>query len=231
MINFVIIGSPRVGNHFIRALLSSTRKVQLTNRELIMNEDKSGVDINKIMKIKRNKPLGIVPFHPNHRNLSLMFPNISEMQGFYPKVIFLSRRDILEQAVSWKRAKTTNVYSIHDRSIQEKRKLNESEIDISEKDLLYHVLLSAFGDKAIESFCIEHQIVPYKIFYEDFLDELTRERHVAKILDFLSVPYKLPLMTGCKMEIQRRKSSAELYPGLIKKIKNRVSPEYLPFKL
>ena len=231
MINFVIIGSPRVGNHFIKALLSNTRKVQLINRELIMNEDKSGVDINKIMKIRRNKPLGIALLHPTHRNFSLMLPNIFKQQGFYPKVIWLSRRDILEQAISWKRARTTNVFFIDYKSTQEQRKLNESEIDISEKDLLYYVLLSVFGDKAIESFCIEHQIVPYKIFYEDFLDELIQERHVAKILDFLSVPYKLPLTISCKKEKQRRKSSAELYPALIKQIKNRVSPAYLPFKL
>ena len=88
-----------------------------------------------------------------------------------------------------------------------------------------------FADQVIETFCIRHGITPYKIFYEDLLDEMNLERNIAKLLDFLLIPYKLPLSLNSSVEMQRSKNSAELYPEFIEYLYKRLRPEYLPFKL
>ena len=82
------------------------------------------------------------------------------------------------------RASKTQVYSIHGGSTEEKRKLNQLEIDINEDDLLRQMARCLFGDQAAETFCIRHGITPYKIFYEDFLDEMDLEKKYRKTIGF-----------------------------------------------
>ena len=231
MIHFVLLGPPRSGNHFIKGLLANTGKVRFAIRADITFEMQDKINIEKLKQLERGKPMGLLPVHPTRRNLSVMLPDLFRKQGYKPKFIWLVRRDKFEQATSWIRAKKTDVYSIHPKSNEQKRKLNQSKIDISKQDLHRYMAHCFFGDQAAETFFIEHSITPYKIFYEDFLDEMYLERNIAKLLDFLSIPYDLPLSLKTNLEIQRTKSSAELYPDLIKQIKNRISPEHLPFKL
>ena len=231
MITFLVLGEARSGNHFLKELLSSTRKVRMMSRSHVMNESGGEVDIDKLKQLERDKPIGILPIHPTHRNLSVMLPNLFRTLGYYPKCVWLVRRDKIAQAVSFIRAKKTKVYSLYPKSPEQKRKLNQSEIDISKEDLHRYMARCSFGDQAVETFCIRHGITPYKIFYEDLLDEMYLERNIAKLLDFLSIRYKLPLSLNSSIEMQRSKNSTELYPDLIKWLNKQVSPEYLPFKL
>ena len=231
MIHFVLLSPPRSGNHFIKRLLANTGKVRFVIRADITFEMRDKINIEKLKQLERGKPIGLLPVHPTHRNLSVMLPDLFRKQGYKPKFIWLVRRDKLEQATSWIRAKKTDVYLIHRHSTEEKRKLNQSEIDISKQDLHRHIASCFFGDQAVETFCIEHGITPYKIFYEDFLDETYLERNIAKLLDFLSIRYELPLSLNPSIEMQRTKSSTELYPDLIEWLNEQVSPEHLPFKL
>jgi len=231
MITFLVFGEARSGNHFLKDLLSSTRKVRMISRSHVTNESYTEIDIDKLNQLERDKPIGLLPIHPTHRNLSVMLPKLFRTLGYYPKCVWLVRRDKIAQAVSFIRAKKTKVYSIHPKSTEQKRKLNQSEIDISKQDLHRYMARCLFGDQAIETFCIRHGISPYKIFYEDLLDEMYLERNIAKLLDFLSIRYKLPLSLNSSTEMQRTKNSAQLYPDLIEWLNKRVSPEYLPFKL
>ena len=231
MITFLVLGEARSGNHFLKDLLNSTRKVRMMGRAHVVNESSGEVDIDQLKQLECDKPIGFLPIHPTHLNLSVTLPSLFRTLGYYPKCVWLVRRDKIAQAVSLIRAKKTKVYSIHGGSTEQKRELNQSEIDISTQDLHRYMTRCFFGDQAVETFFIRHGITPYKIFYEDLLDEMYLERNIAKLLDFLSIRYKLPLSLNSSTKMQRTKSSAQLYPDLIKWLNKQVSPEYLPFKL
>ena len=185
MITFLVLGEVRSGNHFLRDLLSSTRKVRVIDRSQVTNESSaSKLILIKLKQLERDRPIGLLPIHPTHRNLSVMLPNLFRTLGYYPKCVWLVRRDKIAQAVSFIRAKKTKVYSLHRKSTEQKRKLNQLEIDISEQDLHRYMTRCLFGDQAAETFCIRHGITPYKIFYEDLLGRDGLGKKYGKTIGF-----------------------------------------------
>ena len=119
MIAFFLFGEMRSGNHFLIDLLSSTGKIRIRTRYDVTDESYTEIDIDKLKQLEHGKPIGICPLHTSKPHLAFL-PNLFKALGYYPKCVWLTRRDKIEQAVSIIRASRTQVYSIHGDSTEER---------------------------------------------------------------------------------------------------------------
>ena len=104
-----------------------------------------------------------------------------------PHYIYLERRDVLRQAISNLRSNQTHVTNV--RTEEQYKTLQEKNRDISYSRQRLDNILNAIEIQKRKwyKFFEDENIKPYKIYYEDFVDNY--ERIIYEILDYLKVSH------------------------------------------
>ena len=241
---FVIAANGRSGSHFLMSLLNSTKKVGFIGEQ---------IDYQKILGGDSDKenlpPDAVVLSHfKNFYERATSIPNPSGLWGtkcdisqlfvfkrfldicnLEPrelKWIWLSRKNRIRQAISFFRADATGIWELVETDGKEVRERARSGIDATVPDIFARAGRIHFFDLLWECFFMDNEIIPYKIYYEDFIDPSTWESTVAGIFDFLNVDYKLPLEVSTEwIKIGEKKHEA------YKDILGRINEEKIPVKL
>jgi len=153
--------------------------------------------------LNRRKEYGNVPILDFYRYL----PNM--------KYIFLTRRDKIEQAVSFSIARRTGVWFL------EKRKnLSQNNLDFDADHIMDAYKWIIKCDKRWEQFFKVHRIEPMRILYEDLVRN--PKKMISETLDFLEIPFADDLVVKNDRLIKQRNLKSELWVGKIKEmIKNK----------
>ncbi len=148
------------------------------------------------------------------------------------KWIWLIRRNKVAQALSFLRASGTGVYKMNKNVSRETIERNNMEISVSREDILRQVLRYYFLDEVWQTFFDTHNITPYKIYYEDFIDSSTWETTVSDILVYLCIPHARPLNVQDKTLVQSPKEKPRTYYEVLKMLDLPVLiKKYAPFKM
>ena len=146
------------------------------------------------------------------------------------KWIWLVRRDKFAQAISNIRAAQTQVWCLHKEHLEHVHELNSTEIEIKQEEIFRFVANFFFHDQLWETFFDRLKIIPHKLYYEDFVDPSVWDSVVGDILDFLEVPYQLPLNASSVFLKQGKIERHErAYRQLVNSVSKRVPRKYMPF--
>ena len=193
---FFVCTSARSGSFFFMDLLNTSGTVQTvrehlwharelkTDEELMSYWKNIEVDLEETWGTK----IDVRDIRTVERYLSIQQVSPSSI-----KWIRLRRRDKINQAISHCRMLRTGVQHLFDSDTEEKKNLAKSDMEIPVDELNQFALLYFFVDSVWENFLDKHQITPYSLYYEDFIDKSTWEPTIAGVLDFLEIPYALPL--------------------------------------
>ena len=170
----------------------------------------------KLKQLKRGKPIGILSSssHASKPHLSAFLPNLFKDTRLLSQVCMVGHAEIKlnKRCLLYVLSKTQVYCNTSGAQLKKSENLISWKLTLTRTIYLDRWHVVSLGDQAAETFCIRHGITPYKIFYEDLLDEMYLERNIAKLLDFLSIRYKLPLSLNSSTKMQRTKNSTELYP-------------------
>ena len=151
--------------------------------------------------------------------------------GFDPtstKWIWLVRRDKIAQALSHIRAKETQIYKVK-RGDTVAKQQNDMPVFVTAERLSRYALRNFFMDQMWETFFYRYQISSHRIYYEEFLDEATWDRNIAKILEFLGISFSLPLNVDSRLVQQAQEENPRAYEIVRHYAHNYVNNRYLPF--
>ena len=236
---FMISTNARSGSTFLANLIGSTKLVGRPKQ--LAFEDLEGLDDSGIASVLESyydtlsfDGRMIFMCHSNHLSYFERWLDFVQMKPADLKWVWLVRRDKFAQAISLIRAKRTRIWHITNRRISKSLiEKNDIEVDIADKDIYHLTSYLFFYDQQWESFFDAHGITPYKLHYEDFVDESTWESTVAGILDFLEVPYHFPLNVSTIFRKQgKREQHKTLYGRLINDrliVQKLGRKKYLPF--
>ena len=193
---FFVCTSARSGSFFFMDLLNTSGKVQTVREHLwharLLKTDEELLSYWKNIKVDLEQRWGtkidVRDIHTVERYLSIQQASPAEIRW-----IRLRRRDKINQAISHCRFLRTGVQHLFEGDSEEKKDLAKSDMEIPVEELNRFALLYFFVDSAWENFLDKHQITPYTLYYEDFIDESRWEPTIAGVLDFLEIPYTLPL--------------------------------------
>ena len=214
---FFICTSARSGSFFFMSLLNSAGKTQLvkehlwhargleTDEEILSYWMNIEVDLKKIWGTK----IDVRDLRTVERYLS-----IKQISPSSIKWVWLRRRDKINQAISHCRALRTGVWHLYPYDSEETKNLAKSDMEIPVDKLNQFALLYFFVDTVWERFFESNKIEPYILFYEDFIEESEWMPTVASVLDFLEIPYTLPM---------------DVFPSQIKQSPDTVSVNYERF--
>ena len=212
---FFISTSARSGSLFFCGLLSSTGKVQEVHehfrdgRGILSDEDLKSYWMNMGIDLKSTwgTKIDVRDLPMTERFLSIR--GISDYRSL--KWIWLRRRDKINQAISHCKILETGIQRLYLSDSEEKKKLARTDMELSVELMNQFALLYFFVDQVWERFFDEHKIEPYRLFYEDFVDESTWLPTITGVLDFLEISYELPMSVG---------------PSQIKQSANHISVNY-----
>ena len=193
---FFICTSARSGSFFFMDLLNTSGKVQTVRehlwhaREIQTDEEMQFYWEN--IEVNQEEPWGT---KVDVRDISTVerYLDIEQIAPSDIKWIRLRRRDKINQAISHCRMLRTGVQHLFGSDTDEEKNRAKSDMEIPVEELNQFALLYFFVDATWENFLDKHQITPYTLYYEDFIDESTWEPTIAGVLDFLEITYTLPL--------------------------------------
>ena len=240
---FVVAANGRSGSHFLMSLLNSTQRVGRVSEYLGKFPFAQGYPnlpsdpmvisfFNECYEkaIKIPNPSGLWGTKVDIKQLYIFkrFLEIHDLQPNQLKWVWLYRKNKFLQAISLRRASLTGRWGLHEEDGKDVRELARSEVDISISELKSWAAYYLMQDLLWDCFFCENQIIPHKIYYEDFVEETTWESSIAGIFDFLNVDYKLPLgvSTNCvKLATDKRHKTYEAI------IENMIGKHNIPVKL
>ena len=229
---FVVAANGRSGSHFLMSLLNSTKRVGRVSEYLgkfpfapnYPNLPSDSIVVSffnecyeKAIKTPNLSGLWGTKVDINQLLIFKRFLEIHNLQPNQLKWVWLYRKNKFLQAISLRKASSTGVWGLTKGDLnkeggKERREVARSEVDISISELKSWVSYYLMQDLLWECFFYENQIIPHKIYYEDFVEETTWESTIAGIFDFLNVDYKLPLgiSTDCvKLATEKRHKTYE----------------------
>lgn len=183
----VLAATPRSGSHFLGHLLYKTEKfgfpLEYINRRNFYywkKRFKSSDTIDTINKIKkkRTSPNGVFSIKLHYRQLSLI-GGFKSLLTLFPelKIILLERRDLLGQAISYVKAKQTDLWISGEQQIK-KPKYSFEEI--------VKAISIIFADKANWEMMLSIFNIDYlSIYHEDVKENYQME--IEKIFDYCSL--------------------------------------------
>ena len=235
---FIISSSSRSGTHLLSSLLSSTRLVGRVIDSIGLSDDSNDSEVlsrfEQLYERSKQTPSpselwGLVV----HAGMFSFFERWVEMVRIdlrSLKWIWLVRRDKFTQAISWVRAENLGIWTLTEKSEAKKIELNEMELEIDKIKLFSKVINSFFYDQMWETFFDRFGIIPHKLYYEDFVDTSVWDSVAAGALDFLEVPYQLPLNVSTKFlkqgAMERHKG---VYRQLVNSVHKKLLRKYMPF--
>ena len=110
--------------------------------------------------------------------------------------IWLRRRNKIKQTISQIIAENLDIWHIEVNDVNKSDsidRLKEWEGNVSLDQLAKRVLRYYLSDSGWEFFFLRHEVYPYVVFYEDFLDSSRWDSLVSGILDHLKIGYTEPL--------------------------------------
>ena len=238
---FVIAANGRSGSYFLMSLLNSTEKVGRIGEQLggILRDgykegDPDSMLLSSFKKIRENattipNPTGLWGTKVDISQLFVFkrFLDICDLQPKDIKWIWLYRKNKFLQAISFFRADSTGIWHLTEKDEEEVRERARSEIDITVPDIFQRAAGIYLADLLWDCFFIENEIIPHKIYYEDFIDPATWDSTIAGIFDFLNVDYKLPL----EVSTDRIKIATEKKHEKYERILNIINERNIPVKL
>ena len=136
------------------------------------------------------------------------------------KWIWLQRRDKIRQTVSFINANTNEIWQLYKNDSDQIKKKNTEEVDCDLLELYLRTTQFTLADMAWGNFFKHNKITPYKLYYEDFIEESTWDGTIAKIFDFLGVPYECPLNVSTELIRQSKNYISESQKQAIKHLKD-----------
>jgi LPS sulfotransferase NodH len=127
---------------------------------------------------------GIFGFKAHYAQLARIPQLMENFTQFFPEAdyIYITRRNILRQAISTSRAMQTNVWvSRHAETVKPRYNLF---------GIIKHIILIAYETERWEQFYARHGIRPLRIVYEDL--EENYEATMRKVTDFLGISGDIP---------------------------------------
>ena len=113
-----------------------------------------------------------------------------DLKGICPsdiKWIWLRRNDLIQQAVSHRRAAKIDLFWLEKSQYESKRARNQMPVELGIVTLEKEILRSYLTNTAWERFFEESGIEPYTLFYEDFIDPPTWKPVVKGVLEYLGI--------------------------------------------
>ena len=233
---FIISSAGRSGNHLLRGLLNSTKLVGNV-KELVNSRNELSNDSQIVSHFKQyyehlfpdQRYWGLVVRAPLLRVFERWL-DIVEVNPKEIKWIWLVRRDKFAQAISSIRATQTRVWCLSKKHPEHVHELNNVEVDVKEIAALRSATNYFFHDQLWDTFFERQKITPFKLYYEDFGDPSVWDSVVADILDFLEVPYQVPLNVSTIFLKQGKIERHEkVYRQLVNSVNKRVPRKYMPF--
>ena len=198
---FFICTAPRSGCHFFMSLLMSTQKVgrleeYLSKYQLDEHRDCSDEDVLSCFKrISSHAIEGEWGTKVDIRELSFIKRYLSLKQIPLDSVrwIWLRRRNIVKQAISHIKAADSGIWHIFSNDSADRKDRASVDKEMSIQRLNEIVMLYFLADDAWHRFFEKNNLTPHTIYYEDFIEESTWIPLIKGVLDFLQIPYTLPL--------------------------------------
>ena len=211
---FFIAASARSGSHFFMSLLMSTEKVGHLKEHLIKARDYQDCTDEDVLsyfkKISRNAIEGEWGTKVDIRELFFVERYLSLKQIPLDSIrwIWLRRRDKIRQAISHLTAAKTGIWRLSIDDSADRKNRAKTEIEIPMGQLNKIVSLYLLADDAWQQFFEKNRLTPHTIYYEDFIEESTWGGLIEGVLDFLQIPYTLPL----DITTSRVKQSSDTMP-------------------
>ena len=211
-ISYIICSMPRSGTHLLGEALQNTGRAGRPDEYLLCDhQGRMGNEVGSIAELYGKKTLeefldvvtelgsssngvfGVTImggyFHTildNYRTL----PQYQDIENDYdlmnklfytPQYIWLIRRDKVRQAVSMYKALQTNVWKKE--TLPANRIKSTPKFDFDKIDFYHNRFLSA--EKEWKLYFTQHNIIPFKVIYEDLVDNY--EQTAIDLLDFLNL--------------------------------------------
>ena len=211
---FFVSASARSGSHFFMSLLMSTLKVGSLQEHLKKARDyQDCTDADVLLyfeKISKDAIAGEWGTKVDIRELFFVERYLSLRQIPLDSIrwIWLRRRDKIKQAISHLTAVKTGIWHLSTNHSADLKNRARTEIEIPIEQLNKIVSLYFLVDDAWQQFFEKNKIVPHTIYYEDFIEEPTWIPLIKGVLDFLQIPYTLPL----DITTSRVKQSSDTIP-------------------
>lgn len=206
---FFLCAQSRSGSNFLMSLINSTRYVGYLQETLTYGERErykafSDAEMDAYFEKVRNDSLfGHLPDQPTSTwGTKVAMSTISFVERWLTyhriphgaiKWIWLQRRDKILQAYSHLRAGATGIWRLTEGDNPIKRAQADQSFETT-LDALKHMMCYFFlADDAWKEFFERHRIQPFKIFYENFIEEDTWQTTVMSIFEYLGVEYGYPL--------------------------------------
>lgn len=193
---FCICTSARSGSFFFMELLTSTGKLQNVD-DYLSDIHKQATDYEVLnywdnIPVNHSKKWG---FKVDIRALPHVqrYFSLSEVLASDVKWIWLCRQDKIEQAISFHRADHTGIFHLHDSSDDDTKQLAQVDTEISSDILSKYILLFFFIDSAWDRFFRINKIQPHIVYYEDLAHQSNWQSVIGGVLDYIEVPYILPM--------------------------------------
>ena len=229
---FFIATMQRSGFHFLKSLISSTKKVgrldefllplqrlrREKREELTDQEVYAGFRDAYNLSIENN-PEGVLwgtqvtryQLRFLERFFKMAVVELSEL-----KWIWLQRRNKVRQALSAIKMHKRGLSGLRIDSPPERVKQASLEVAVGEEELIQYTINFLSADLVWDTFFKSCSITPHIVVYEDFINPSAWEITVKEILDFLGVDYQLPLDVSTKT-IQLSKES-DISPEVYKRV-------------
>lgn len=192
---FFLAAPARSGSHFLMGLLNSTKRIGHL-REYLLNfgfrDDVSDTEILQVMDDSFQSAtddiygtkVDIRELYAVERYLVMRDTDVTQV-----KWIWLCRRDKVRQAMSDYIASRTGVMHLFESSQDEEHEVAKaaSDTDVPVDDLNARVLIYFMVEDAWRRFFHAHQITPYTVHYEDFIEPSSWSTLVAGIFEHLEI--------------------------------------------
>lgn len=133
--------------------------------------------------------------------------------------IWLCRKNIIKQAISFINAKRSKIFHLYKSDSQNQKDLARSQGEINIEELYKECVHFYVANDIIKNFFEAHKITPYTLYYEDFVGKSTWDFTIQSIFDFVRVPYELPLNISTN-RLKQSLSLPDIYNGVIKNLTN-----------
>ena len=236
---FLVCGMPRSGSNLFLSLLDSTdllgpveeyfgRKflscylsVPYDDRLQLSDSEVCSVFDKVVSDTHRNGVWGSKVFL-DQLNFIQRYVQIMGLEWGSFKIIWLRRRDILKQSISFAKATTLQ------RFMAKEDVEADEDIDVSMSSVVNFFKRLAFCELAWKHFFDAYDVVPHVVFYEDFEFESGWASVIESVLDFLEVRYERPLCLSTNLRKQFSDWNFQVYEEFLRKILIRESVLYLP---
>ena len=219
---FVIATSARAGGNFLMDLLTSTGKVGHVDerlqpyRRLELSDAEIELIFSQLYEEATGGSLNDWGMKVDIRDLFVLehYLRLYDIEPRDVKWIWLKRRDKAKQALSYMKAIESGQWhlTVHD-SVEDFEK-DKTQIDI---DMSYcrHVMLKFFLiEDTWANFFRLYGVMPYLLYYEDFVDESKWLSTVQAVFDFIGVPYELPLAVSSEHVRRSENIASSVYEEL-----------------